>query len=74
MTQESNSEVRTSAVYDHYKQWCAANGCYAENSRNFNQELRKFGTVVRRRPQKGGEKTTLLLEYRLKDVDDDFLE
>jgi putative DNA primase/helicase len=49
------------------------NGCYAENSRNFNQELRKFGNVVRKRPQKGGEKTTLLVGYRLKDVITDFL-
>ena len=72
LIQETNSEVRTSAVYDHYKQWCTANGCYAENSRNFNQELRKFGTVVRRRPQTGGEKTTLLLGYQLKD--EEFLE
>jgi putative DNA primase/helicase len=67
------SEVRTSLVYEHYKQWCVDNGCYAENSRNFNQELRKFGNVVRKRPQKGGEKTTLLVGYRLKDVITDFL-
>lgn len=70
---DANMEVRTSSVYEHYKQWCANNGCYAENSRNFNQELRKFGNVVRRRPQTGGENTTLLLGYRLKDVEEEFL-
>ena len=37
------------------------------------ESLRKFGTVVRRRPQSGGEKTTLLLGYRLKDVEEEFL-
>ena len=29
-------------------------------------ELRKFATVVRRRPRKGGEKTTQLVGYKLK--------
>lgn len=73
LCEDTSAEVRTSVVYDRYKQWCVENGCYAENSRNFNQELRKFGTVVRRRPQTGGEKTTLLLGYRLKDVEEEFL-
>ena len=58
------------AVEDKLNQWCEENGCYAENARNFNLELRKFGEVVRRRPKAGGEKTTLLIGYRLKD---DFL-
>ena len=71
--EDMSAEVRTSVVYDRYKQWCVENGCYAENSRNFNQELRKFGTVVRRCPQSGGEKATLLLGYRLKDVEEEFL-
>ena len=61
-----NAEERTSAVYDAYRQWCMSNGCCVENSRNFNAELRKFATVVRKRPQKGGEKTTLLMGYRLR--------
>ena len=61
-----NAEERTSAVYDAYRQWCMSNGCCVENSRNFNAELRKFANVVRKRPQKGGEKTTLLMGYRLR--------
>lgn len=61
----AGEEVRTSAVYEAYKGWCYDNGCLCENSRNFNQELRKFGTVVRRRPKDGGEKTTLLIGYKL---------
>ena len=39
-------------------------------ARNFNLELRKFGDVQRKRPRTGGEKTTLLMGYILKD---DFL-
>ena len=70
---DESAEVRTSVVYEHYKHWCDDNGCYSENSRNFNQELRKFGNVVRKRPQTGGEKTTMLLGYRMKDAFTDFL-
>ena len=70
LTEDGSSEVRTALVYAEYRRWCEENGCYAENARNFNLELRKFGEVVRRRPKAGGEKTTLLIGYRLKD---DFL-
>ena len=59
-------EVRTSEVYDSYRSWCSENGCHPENSRNFNQALRGFATVVRRRPRRGGGATTLLLGYRIR--------
>jgi len=65
------SEIRTAVVYNEYRRWCEENGCYPENARNFNLELRKFGTVRRKRPRNGGEKTTLLIGYYLRD---DFLE
>ena len=48
LIEDETAEVRTSVVYEHYKHWCDDNGCYSENSRNFNQELRKFGNVGRR--------------------------
>jgi putative DNA primase/helicase len=70
---DSNAEVRTSVLYDDYRTWCYGNGCYCENSRNFINELRKFGTVERRRPKSGGEKTTLLIGYKLRPHPDDFL-
>lgn len=73
LVEDTGAEVRTSVVYAHYKQWCSDNGCFSENSRNFNQELRKFGRVERKRPQSGGEKTTMLIGYRLKDTITDFL-
>ena len=50
---------------DIYRNWCNDNGYFAENSRNFNQALRTIGTVVRKRPRDGGEKTTLLTGYKL---------
>lgn len=59
-------EVRTSEVYESYRGWCSENGCHPENSRNFNQALRSFATVVRRRPKRGGGATTLLLGYRVR--------
>lgn len=59
------AEVKTSAVYQQYRIWCGQNGCFPENSRNFNQALRTFGEIARKRPKDGGEKTTLLLGYRL---------
>lgn len=65
LEQEKDAECRTSAVYQAYRNWCNDNGYFAENSRNFNQALRTIGTVVRKRPRNGGEKTTLLTGYRL---------
>ncbi|MEA4973656.1 MAG: phage/plasmid primase, P4 family [Candidatus Metalachnospira sp.] len=64
-------EEKTASVYNEYKSWCSQNGCYPENSRNFNQALKTFGEVVRRRPKSGGEKTTLLVGYKL--ITSDFL-
>ena len=59
-------EVRTSEVYESYRGWCSENGCHPENSRNFNQALQGFATVVRKRPKCGGGATTLLLGYRVR--------
>lgn len=68
LSEDPNGEVRTSAVYDAYRTWCYENGCYTENSRNFLSELRKYCDVRRKRPRDGGEKTTLLIGYRLKNT------
>lgn len=69
---DESAEERTATLYEAYKSWCYDNGCYAENSRNFNHELRKIGRVVRRRPKKGGEKTTLYIGHRLKPLPSPF--
>jgi len=65
LEENSNAECKTSAVYLAYRNWCADNGYFSENSRNFNQALRTIGTIIRKRPKGGGEKTTLLVGYRL---------
>ena len=57
---------KISEVYENYRGWCSENGCYPENSRNFNQALRSFATVVRKRPKRGGGATTMLLGYRVR--------
>jgi putative DNA primase/helicase len=66
LEERGNSDVKTSEIYAAYREWCGINGCYPESNRNFNQALRSFGTVIRKRPADGGEKTTLLIGYRLK--------
>lgn len=58
-------EIRTSTVYDAYRNWCDQNGCYAESNRNFNQALRGTAQIVRKRPRNGGGATTLLIGYRI---------
>ncbi len=68
LIQDPTSEIRTSAVYEAYRTWCYENGCYAENERNFLSELRRYCDVRRKRPQGGGEKTTLLIGYKLKNT------
>jgi len=68
LIEDTDGEVRTSAVYDAYRSWCYENGCYTENSRNFLAELRKHADIRRKRPQDGGEKTTLLIGYRFKNT------
>lgn len=65
------TEVRTAEVYDAYRGWCNENGCYPENSRNFNQALRGYATVTRKRPKNGGGATTMLIGYRI--IADEFL-
>lgn len=58
-------EDYTSKVYERYRSWCMENGHYAENIRNFKQSLSSFMDVKRKRPQVGGEKTTMVIGYRL---------
>ena len=58
-------ELRTSDVHGAYKDWCMQNNFGAENIKNFNQALRSFAQVVRKRPKAGGGATTMLLGYRI---------
>ena len=58
-------EVRTGDVYKQYTTWCEDNGCKAESAAKFNQALKSFATIERKRPAAGGSPTTMLLGYRL---------
>ena len=60
-----NCEERTSSIYGAYQNWCRDNGYYPENVRNFKAALSNIGTIVRKRPRGTGEKTTLLIGYKL---------
>ena len=71
LKEDGSAECRTAEAYEMYKRWCTANGCYPENSKHFNQALRQYGKVVRKRPRGGGEKTTLLIGYRI--IPEEFL-
>lgn len=62
---DEHGEVLTATLYARYKGWCQENGYYAEGMKNFKQGLQTFATVTRKRPKGGGEKTTMLLGYRL---------
>ena len=62
---DTAAEELTSTVYARYKGWCQENGCYPESMKNFKQGLQAFAQVVRKRPKHGGEKTTMLIGYRL---------
>jgi hypothetical protein len=41
------------------------NGQYAESMKNFKQSLSAVVEVKRKRPKSGGEKTTMVIGYRL---------
>ena len=59
-------EVRTSAAYRLYGEWCDKYGYRKENSTNFNNAIQRFFRIERKRPngEKGGQKTTMLIGCR----------
>jgi len=65
LIEDALSDIKTAEVYTVYHSWCIENGCYPESRKNFNQALRNFGNVTRKRPSAGGDKTTVLTGYRL---------
>jgi len=65
LEEDAGHELRTSDVHKEYKEWCLRNNYGAENIKNFNQELRSFAKIARKRPKAGGGATTMLLGYRV---------
>lgn len=60
-------EVRSSAAFHRYTDWCKENGYTAENIKNFKNAMQKKYFFDRRRPKDGGEKTTLIMGCRLRE-------
>ena len=65
LVEDAAAEELTSRVYARYKGWCQENGCFPEGMKHFKQGLQAYAQVVRKRPKHGGEKTTMLIGYRL---------
>lgn len=57
-------EVRTSAAYKLYKQWCDKYGYHVENSKNFNSSMQRYFEIKKKRPLDGGSVTTMILGCR----------
>ena len=70
-------EVRTSAAYKLYGEWCDKYGYRKENSTNFNNAIQRFFPIQRKRPngESGGPTTMLIgcrfLEHENGESDDD---
>jgi len=43
LIEDPQEEIRTSLVYEAYRAWCARNGLFPENNRNFNQGTSESG-------------------------------
>ena len=55
-------ELRTSAMYNRYKDWCMENGYRAESMKNFKPAIEKCYTIVKKRPADGsGSATPMVL-------------
>lgn len=65
LIEDSASEVKNSLVYNAYLAWCSRNGYMYYSIQTFTGELRRYGEIVKKRPKAGGEKTTLLLGFKL---------
>lgn len=68
MEQGTEYEVRTAEAFERYKSWCSINLYRAGSSGKFNEEMAAYAVIDRRRPKSGGEKTTLILGYKLKPI------
>lgn len=52
LRKEKGSEIKASAIYSHYKNWCSDNGYKYESSQNFYKRLSLDYLIVKRRPWK----------------------
>lgn len=60
-------EVRSSAAYKRYSDWCKENNYNAENVKNFKTAMQQKYFFDRRRPKDGGDKTSMIIGCRLRE-------
>ena len=63
---EKGSELKSTAVYNRYKDWCSENGYKYEGSQNFYKRLGLEYLIIKRRPWKqettGNMNATFLID------------
>ena len=67
LEEQYDGEIKTSSVYNAYRNWCSENGYYPESNRNFYKALGTKADIVEKRPMVGGDKTRLITGFKLKD-------
>ena len=67
--EDKESELRTSAVYRRYTEWCENHRCRPESPANFNSSIQRFFKFVKKRPRDGGNPTTMLLGCRFREFE-----
>lgn len=61
------SEVRTSDVYERYKEWCERNGFHQKSMKTFSQDLKQRNlTLLIKRPKNGGNPCSIILTRKLR--------
>ena len=59
--------TRTSDIYRRYQGWCQENGFCPENTTNFRALLAGRAEIGKKKPSHGGERTTVLIGYRIRE-------
>ena len=62
-------ELRTSAVYQQYTEWCEKHHYRPENSANFNSSIQRFFKFAKKRPRGGGNPTNMLLGCKFREYE-----
>lgn len=61
------SEVRTSDVYERYKEWCSLNGFMQKSIKTFSQDLKQRNVdILVKRPAGGGNPCSVILARKLR--------
>ena len=67
LTKNADAEIRTSLVYEAYREWCRVNGHLVESNKTFMQGLERSGLITKRKRPRGSSDgpTTMLMGYAL---------